>query len=484
MTVEPKMVNALLVELAAGGSPWKLAVRVASITNITLAGVQTIDGVLVAIEDRVAVLGQTNPAENGIYDVASAAWTRSADFNDSPYVPVGTCFLVMEGSLRARHFIEMTSPTSGSVRLGLTPLVFTDRGTFVGGTEAATPSSIVQRDSAAKVHAAGLVSDQTTLVCQPANRSTAGIGYGATFAAGKANGSNVGGVTKIGDDNGGTPGTNLAGSIDFWGGTTVANAAAKTRWVSGVAGAFELANAGQSAATTFQLAGGNGVTVEIKSTGVAGVSIWAPSTGILRLGMDSGGTAQSNQVQIGAGAGGLIQTFAPELFHNHTTIYDRDAGGTEKRRTTVATAVVVNIASGGSQDTQVNGSSRMFCDANGVQINGQVRYNAVITPAAIGTTQLLYQPANILTSRRVNQDVSAACIIQTIIAGTDGQRITLRNHSNTPANTLTLLADDGATGTAANRIRCPNNANLVIRCNGAVELEYCGAISRWTVIAP
>jgi hypothetical protein len=62
-----------------------LAFKVPCVTvataNITLSGPQTIAGILVGTGDRVLVVGQTDPIENGIYLVTSAAWNRAPDFD-------------------------------------------------------------------------------------------------------------------------------------------------------------------------------------------------------------------------------------------------------------------------------------------------------------------------------------------------------------------------------------------------------------------
>ena len=50
-----------------------------SFTNITLSGLQTINGYTVKVNDRVLVTGQTTGTQDGIYKVASGSWTRTSD---------------------------------------------------------------------------------------------------------------------------------------------------------------------------------------------------------------------------------------------------------------------------------------------------------------------------------------------------------------------------------------------------------------------
>jgi hypothetical protein len=47
--------------------------------NITLSGLQTVDGVALAAGDRVLVRGQSTSAENGIYLAGAGAWSRAPD---------------------------------------------------------------------------------------------------------------------------------------------------------------------------------------------------------------------------------------------------------------------------------------------------------------------------------------------------------------------------------------------------------------------
>src|SRR5574340_975875 len=94
----------------------KAPVRAATTSNITLSGLQTVDGVVLAEGDRVLVKNQTVTSENGIYDVSTVAWTRSPDFDGSRDVSQGTIVHVALGTANAATGwrISTADPVVGS----------------------------------------------------------------------------------------------------------------------------------------------------------------------------------------------------------------------------------------------------------------------------------------------------------------------------------------------------------------------------------
>ena len=62
------------------GRAWKAPVRVLSDGDTTLTGIQTIDGVSLVAGDRIACFSQTTTTQDGVYEVASGAWTRVDDW--------------------------------------------------------------------------------------------------------------------------------------------------------------------------------------------------------------------------------------------------------------------------------------------------------------------------------------------------------------------------------------------------------------------
>ena len=100
----------------AGGAAIKAPVRVASTANLTLSGYQTIDGIAMGASDasaelnmRVLVRNQTNSSANGIYEMASGAWSRTRDFDGSRDVVNGTLVWVSTGASQGGGFYNVTN---------------------------------------------------------------------------------------------------------------------------------------------------------------------------------------------------------------------------------------------------------------------------------------------------------------------------------------------------------------------------------------
>jgi hypothetical protein len=96
--------------------------RVATAANITLSGLQTVDGVALAAGDRVLVMAQGTPSQNGIYVVASGAWTRATDFDVSAEAIGGTQVLVTSGTLSAGSSWRIVG--GSTINLGMTAIAF------------------------------------------------------------------------------------------------------------------------------------------------------------------------------------------------------------------------------------------------------------------------------------------------------------------------------------------------------------------------
>lgn len=106
------------------GFKQKTPVVVATGSNITLSGLQTIDGVTLQSGDRVLVMNQTNAADNGIYAAASGSWSRTTDFDEAKIgeVEQGASTFVQEGADYGNT--SWTLQTGGTIVIGTTDLTF------------------------------------------------------------------------------------------------------------------------------------------------------------------------------------------------------------------------------------------------------------------------------------------------------------------------------------------------------------------------
>lgn len=96
--------------------------RVATTANIVLSGLQTIDGVVLAVGDRVLVKDQTAGSENGIYVVDTGPWRRAKDFNKTKDVVTGTIVYVTSGTTNADSSWVVTS--ANPISIGTASIMF------------------------------------------------------------------------------------------------------------------------------------------------------------------------------------------------------------------------------------------------------------------------------------------------------------------------------------------------------------------------
>lgn len=127
-TLAQQPVSKAQLDAAVAGYSWKQPVRAASTANVTLSGLQTIDGVSLIAGDRFLAKNQSAGSGNGIYIVASGAWTRATDF-DTGAEALGAAVFVSEGTTQGNSSWVQTA--DAPITIGTTALVFAQ---FGGGT--------------------------------------------------------------------------------------------------------------------------------------------------------------------------------------------------------------------------------------------------------------------------------------------------------------------------------------------------------------
>ena len=157
-------------------SPGKPNVRVATTANGTLATAfangQTVDGVVLATNDRILIKNQTSGDENGTYIVQpSGAPVRSVDLDENSEADEGGMWFVEEGTANNGKLWALSN--SGAIVVGTTALTFLDltagggAATFVALSD--TPGSFTTAGGIYGVNVSGTaVAELELIYAEPA----------------------------------------------------------------------------------------------------------------------------------------------------------------------------------------------------------------------------------------------------------------------------------------------------------------------------
>ena len=204
------------VDASSQGLDIKNSVRVATTTDITLSGTQTVDGVALVVGNRVLVKNQTNATQNGIY-VVGTPWTRAIDADVNGKLTAGSFTFVEEGTYNSDSGWVVS--TNGEIVIGTDNIAWTQ----FSGTGSYSASNGVQLigtnfsanvdDSTIAVVSGSLkVKDGLTLV-------TPNIGVATGTSLNLGTGNITAGNAIIGGGSGGSiTGANLL-SANFFAGT-------------------------------------------------------------------------------------------------------------------------------------------------------------------------------------------------------------------------------------------------------------------------
>jgi hypothetical protein len=105
-------------------NPFRGHVRAAATAALTLAGLQSVDGVMLETGDRVLVLAQANPADNGVYLAQTGLWPRARDLATADDFSGPVIITVEEGTAGRNSFY--TFLPAGPVTVGATPITFSE----------------------------------------------------------------------------------------------------------------------------------------------------------------------------------------------------------------------------------------------------------------------------------------------------------------------------------------------------------------------
>jgi len=283
--------NKSYVDTVAQGLDTKASVVAATTVNITLSGTQTVDGIALIAADRCLVKNQTLPQNNGIYDVAAGAWTRSSDMNTWAQVP-GAYVFVETGTTLADTGWVCTSDAGGT--LGTTAIVwaqFSGAGSGVSslnfGTTGLTPATA----TTGAVTVAGTLAIANGGTNGTATPTSNGIVYGTGTTIAYTAAGTTGQVLQANTSGAPTWGSTYAGtvtSVGFTGGIiTVATATTTPAFtVAGTSGGIPYFTSTSTWATStllvasaLMVGGGAGLAPSTVTTGTGVVTALGVNTG-------------------------------------------------------------------------------------------------------------------------------------------------------------------------------------------------------------
>jgi hypothetical protein len=128
---------------------YKQAVRVITVTNVTLSGgaPTPVDGVNLSAGDRVLVTGKAPGSQNGIYQVetvgagSNGTWIRSSDTNATGELEAGAIVMVTEGTVYADTQWKLT--TDNPIVIGTTALTFEQNTGYAFGNIFANGTAVL-----------------------------------------------------------------------------------------------------------------------------------------------------------------------------------------------------------------------------------------------------------------------------------------------------------------------------------------------------
>lgn len=185
-TVATDAATKAYVDAAISGLDIKASVRAASTGNLTLSGPgATIDGVTMVAGDRVLLLAQTTPSQNGVYvwNGAAVPMTRATDADTSAKVTAGLFVFVAEGTVNSDRGYVLT--TNDAIVLDTTNLTFTQfsgSGSVVGTTNRITVTGN-QVDVSASYAGQSTITVTGTIATGTWQATPVGLAYGGTGAA-------------------------------------------------------------------------------------------------------------------------------------------------------------------------------------------------------------------------------------------------------------------------------------------------------------
>jgi hypothetical protein len=537
------VVNKTYLEFFAAGISWKQPVLCGTTANITLSGLQTIDGVTVVAGSRVLVKNQTTTSQNGIYLASATAWSRAPDadtwdelvsalvFVESGSTLAGSawyCTIQRGGTLgtTAITWSNFSVSATYSAGTGLTLSSYQFSITNTGVTAAAYGSA--SKTLTATVNAQGQLTVLAATDIAIANTQVSGLGTMSTQAAssvaitgGTINGTAIGGTTAAAVTGttitantqftgAGTGLTGTATSLSIGGNAaTATNATTATNLAGGATGSVPYQTS--SGATTFLAAGTDGFVLKLN----AGVPTWAASTSGTVTSV--GGTGTVSGISLSGTVtssgnltlGGTLDLSAPPAIGGTTantitgttitantkfvgTNFDASGSGGGALRTS-SSAAVLQWGAGGGVNLTLDGAFNMNPANANIQISPTGTGTLTVNPATAGTMNNMAiggstPLAGAFTTLSANSTVSVNGSV-----GSNGQVLTSAGVGSpavwaTPAGGITIADDTTTNATRYLVFTSATSGSVTTQNVSSTKLKYNPSTGAFTanqlIIAP
>ena len=472
------IVNLLALQSYAAGISWKQPVACATLANITLSGLQTIDGYTTLAGDRVIVKNQSTQANNGIYIAASGAWTRSSDANTWNELVSAIAFVEYGSQAGSAWFCTVT-PGGTLGTTAVTWAQFTTSATYTAGTGltlAGFQFSITPQGTAGTygfassvpvftTNASGQVTSVTNTSIAIANTQVSGLG---TMSTQNANNVSITGGSITGTPISGSTvgGTTITASTQFSGAGTGLTGTATSLSIGGNAATATTAITATTATTTTNLAGGAAGSLPYQSGSGATTFLAAGTNGqylTLSSGLPTWVSLPTNVSSFSAGTTGFTPS-SPSTgaitLAGTLNIANGGTGNTTGQAASVAnSATFNNSGTGAASGTTFNGSAAQTISYNTLGASPLAGSTSLTTLGTVttgtwnaGIIGLAYGGTNAnLTAVAGGVVYSGASAMGITAAGTTGQFLT-SNGSGAPSwstvTTAITITDDTSSATA------------------------------------
>ena len=320
------IVNKQYVDYFAAGLSWKQPATAATLVNITLSGLQTIDGVVLVAGDTVLVKNQTNAAQNGIYVVSAGAWTYSVG-GDTWNEYIGAIIFIVKGAQAGTAWYCTAQPggTLGTTALNWSN--FSVASSYSAGTGLTLTGTVFSITNTAVVAGSyGTDARSVTLAINAQGQITSAVDQPIAIAGSQITSGTIGssylsgsysGITGLGTLGNLTVTNAIVGSITG----NAATATTATNIAGGAAGSLPYQSAANT--TTLLAAGTNGQVLTLAS----GVPSWATPTtgtvtsvsGTLPISSSGGNTPAISISQAGTASNGYLSSTDWNTFNNKTS---------------------------------------------------------------------------------------------------------------------------------------------------------------------